>query len=296
MKTITDQIKKNPVVSYFIITFAITWGGLLATGGLGGMSGATWQSDPRLPIMVVAMLAGPSVTGTLLTGLVSGRAGLRELLSRLLRWRVDARWYAAALLPAPLMFAAVYSALSLISPIYLPGILTMSDKASLLLPGIVPALLVGFFEELGWTGFAVPRLRLRYAVLTTGLIMGVLWGAWHLLTNDLWIGDAYSGELPLALFLTANGLGLLLGQLAAYRVLLVWVYDRTGSLPVVMLMHASLSACTYMIGAAVTGVAFLTTGFVFGAAWWVIVAVVAVVSGGQLTRQPLYMEMDVTSS
>jgi hypothetical protein len=58
---------------------------------------------------VSAMLAGPSVAGILLTGLVSGRAGLRELLSRLLRWRVGAGWYAVALFPAPLLAAAVSS-------------------------------------------------------------------------------------------------------------------------------------------------------------------------------------------
>jgi hypothetical protein len=44
---------------------------------------------------------------------------------------------------------------------------------------------VGFFEELGWTGFATPRLRLRHGFLATGLIVGVPWGAWHLLTNNI---------------------------------------------------------------------------------------------------------------
>jgi membrane protease YdiL (CAAX protease family) len=59
------------------------------------------------------------------------------------------------------------------------------DKLPFLLVGTAPGLLVGFLEELGWTGFAIPRLRLRYGVVITGLIAGVLWGAWHLLTNDL---------------------------------------------------------------------------------------------------------------
>lgn len=66
----------------------------------------------------------------------------------------------------------------------------------------------------------------------------------------------------------------LVGQLTAYRVLLVWVYDRTGSLPVVILMHASLSACTFILGPSATGAALLAYGFVQAAAWWVIVAAV----------------------
>jgi membrane protease YdiL (CAAX protease family) len=83
-------------------------------------------------------------------------------------------------------------------------------------------------EEVGWTGFAVPRLRLRYGMVTTGLIVGVLWGAWHLL-QGLWISGTYSGALPLALFVLLNFFSGV-AQLTAYRVLMVWVYDRTESL------------------------------------------------------------------
>jgi CAAX protease family protein len=286
MEAVKVFVRTHSVPAYFAVTFAISWGGLLAVGGLGGISGTTWQSDPRLPFLVLAMLAGPSVAGLLLTGVVSGRAGLRELLSRLLRWRVGARWYAVALLTAPLVFTAVHIALSLTSPVFLPSIVTMSDRASLL-SGIAGALVVGFFEEVGWTGFAIPRLRPRYGLLATGLIVGLPWGAWHLLTNDIWIGSTHSGGLPLALFLTVNGFSLLVGQLPAYRVLMVWVYDRTGSLLVVMLMHASLSACTFILGPSATGLTFLTYVIVLAVAWWIVVAVVAAANGGQFARRAL---------
>ena len=140
---------------------------------------------------------GPSVAGLLVTGLVDGRAGLRELLSRLLRWRVGARWYAVALLTAPLVYVAMSFALSLTSRAFLPGILTTSDTAALLLLGLAYGLLGGgFCEELGWTGFAVPRLRQRYGVLTTGLIVGVLWGAYHF--SVIYWSSSPSGALPLA--------------------------------------------------------------------------------------------------
>ena len=83
------------------------------------------------------MLVGPSVAGILLTGFVYGKAGLRQLLHRLLRWRVGARWYAVALLTVPLLVTAVLLALSLTSPIFLPGTFTSDDKAALLLVGMV---------------------------------------------------------------------------------------------------------------------------------------------------------------
>jgi CAAX protease family protein len=285
---IRDRGAGNSVPIYFALTFAISWGGLLAIGGLGGLSGATWQSDPRLPFFVLAMLAGPSAAALLLTSVVSGHAGLRELLSRLLRWRVGARWYAVALLTAPIVFAAVHLALSLASPVFLPSIVTMSGTASLLMFSIAGALAVGVLEELGWTGFAIPRLRRRHGALATALIVGVAWGAWHLLTNDIWIATTYSGGLPAALFVTLNGVTLLVGQLPAYRVLMVWVYDRTGSLPIAMLMHASLSACTFVLGPEkVTGLALVAYNFAIAGAWWTVVAAVAIANRKRVSRQPL---------
>ena len=113
MRTIKAFIKKHPVVAYYALVFAISWGGiLLIVGGPGGIPGSSEQVETLMPLVLLALFAGPSVAGILTTGLVSGGAGLRELLSRLLRWRVRARWYAAALLPAPLIVTTVLLALS----------------------------------------------------------------------------------------------------------------------------------------------------------------------------------------
>jgi membrane protease YdiL (CAAX protease family) len=200
---------------------------------------------------------------------------------------VGARWYAAALLTAPVVFTAVHLSLSLASPVFRPSIVTMSGTASLLLSSIAGALAVGFFEELGWTGFAIPTLRRHYSAMATALLVGVPWGAWHLLTNDIWIARTYSGDLPVAVFAILNGVGLLAGQLPAYRLLMVRVYDRTGSLLIAMLMHASLSACTFVLGPEkVTGLALVGYGFVLAAAWWTVVAVVAAIGSGRLSAGP----------
>jgi membrane protease YdiL (CAAX protease family) len=180
MMTIKAFIERHPLPAYFALAFAISWGGvLLVIGGPGGIRGTTAQTDPLFPFVYLAMLAGPSVAGILLTALVHGRAGLRNFLSRSLKWRVGARWYAVALLTAPLLMTATLFALSLTSPIFLPGMFTSPDKASLVLFGIAVGLGAGLFEELGWTGFAVPGVRLRYGGLLTGLIVGGLWGAWR---------------------------------------------------------------------------------------------------------------------
>jgi membrane protease YdiL (CAAX protease family) len=146
--------------------------------------------------------------------------------------------------------AAVLFALSLTSPIF-----TAESKAAILLAGITAGLTV-VLEEVGWTGFAVPTLRRRHGVVATGLIVGMVWGAWHLL-QGLWIGGTYAGSLPVPVFVA---LSFLAGtaQLTAYRVLMLWVYDRTESLLVATLMHGSLTASTIFIFTPVaTGISFL---------------------------------------
>jgi membrane protease YdiL (CAAX protease family) len=184
MTTIKALIKSHPVLSYFVLTFAISWGAILIAVGLGpgGFSATPQQFQMSVPYAVPAMILGPGVAGIFMTGFLYGRAGLGEFRSRLLKWRVGARWYAVALLTAPFSIMAALLALSLVSPEYLPTILTTSDKVSLLLQGIVGTFVGGIFEELGWTGFATHTLlrRMRHGVLATGLFVGVLWGVAHL--------------------------------------------------------------------------------------------------------------------
>jgi membrane protease YdiL (CAAX protease family) len=290
MATLKAFIKRHPVATYFALTFAISWGGiLLVIRGNGGLPATQEEFARQVALAIPAMLGGPSVAGILMTALVSGKAGFRELFARLRRWRVGARWYAVALLAAPLLFSAVHAALSLASPNFLLGLLTTADKAPFLLMGIVSGLTVGFCEELGWTGFAIPRLRLRHGVLATGLITGMLWAVWHAPALRAWPGVALSGGLPVPLFIAVASALVLVGQLPAYRVLMVWVYDRTGSLLVAMLMHASLTASTFILGpAAIAGPALLVYDVALGVAWWGVVAAVILANRGLLARPPLH--------
>jgi hypothetical protein len=139
MTNVRDFIKRHPVSTYFVLTFAISWGGFFWVVVPGGSESADWQIEAAFLPAVLAMLAGPSVAGVVLTGLIDGRAGLRGVVSRLLKWRVGTRWYVAALLPAPL-----------ISPIF-----TTADKSAVLLSGAAAGLTT-VFEDLGWTGSPCP--------------------------------------------------------------------------------------------------------------------------------------------
>jgi len=274
------------VLIYFALVFAISWGGVLILAGPNGLPGTPESTARLLPFAVVAIVAGPSVAGILLTGLVHGRTGLHELRSHLFKWRVGVQWYAVALLTAPILMTILLLALSLISPVFLPGIVTSGDKASIVLLGIFIAVMAGIFEELGWTGFAIPELRRHHSVLATGLIVGLLWAAWHLLFA-FWLSGTVSGPLSLASYMLDP-----IFFLVPFRVLMVWVYDRTGSLLVAVLMHASLTASARILSPlAFAGAPLLTFDLVWTAVLWVVVTAVAVANNRQLSRQSLPRRM-----
>jgi membrane protease YdiL (CAAX protease family) len=167
------------------------------------------------------------------------------------------------LLAAPLAATAVTLTLAFVSPEFLPGIAVANDRIALTLLGVAVGVTAGVFEEIGWTGFAVPNLRRRYGVVTTGLIAGVLWSAWHALVVIWGIGDR-AGNVPLAVFMIVDGLA----GLPAFRVLMVLVYDRTQSLLLGTLMHVSITATTLVLTPRTTGLNLLIYGVLFAATVW----------------------------
>ena len=278
MMTHNIFIKRQPVLTYFVLTLAISWVSLLLIMGVGGILGTTAVPKEREPLVYLGMLLGPSIAGLLLTGLVHGRLGFRELLSRLRHWQVGAGWYVIAILTSPGLVAAALLLLSLFSPAFVPGILTSSDKVTLLVSGLVAGILVGIFEELGWTGFAIPQLRLRYGVLATGLIVGLVWGLWHM---PLFIASARASQsVPPLLKLAV----LLFTHLPAFRVLMVWVYYRTGSLLVAMLMHMSQTATALILEIPEADTPTVVVDLVYAVALWLFVALVARANRGRLEK------------
>src|SRR6516162_1084765 len=119
-----DVNQRHPVLSFYVLTFAISWGGILVVVGLGGVPSNPAQLTKMIPVMVLAMLVGPTLSSILLTGMVSGRPGYRDLLNRLSTWRFGTNWYAIALLTAPLVLMVVPVVLSLRARDFLPRIFT----------------------------------------------------------------------------------------------------------------------------------------------------------------------------
>jgi len=262
-------IERNQVLTYFILVYAIAWGGILMVIGPSGLQPAATRPMQVVLLVFVAMLLGPSLTGITLTTVLDGKDGLKELFSRWLRWRINLRWYAVALLTTPILLLVIGSLLSIVSPAFIPGLIARNDKVTVLGFGLTVGLLAGFFEEIGWTGFALPRMLTRRSVVATGLILGVLWGTWHML-GDYWGNAGSYGSLYLM-----RGF-LWLATLTAYRVLMVRVYSKTTSLGLMQLMHASFTGGQALLEPALSPANYLLWYGTFSAALWVLVAIIAI--------------------
>jgi membrane protease YdiL (CAAX protease family) len=148
---------------------------------------------------------------------------------------------------------------------------------------LILGLFNGFIEELGWTGFPVPRMRLRHGFFATGLAVGILWGAWHFVSN-LALSGPSSAPIPLVMFMPV----LLFSFLPPFRVLMLWVYDRTESLLIAVLMHASLDVFWLLSTPPGLGPVALVTWYLsWAVVLWILVAVIVLANATQGSRQPL---------
>lgn len=270
MTTFKTFIKKYSVLTYFILTFVITWGCMVLMLGPGNFPLSAELFEEMGALVYVGMLIGPGVASILLIALTDGKDGFRDLFSRFGIKEVKAGWIIAALLGTPLLATIVLLVLSQFSPEFMPALFVSDEKMSLVLTAIMTGLMVGLFEELGWTGFAIPRMLTKRGFLSSGIIVGILWGAWHFL--PFWENDSFLGALPLTLLAVR-----LFSWLPPFRVLMVWIYDRTESLLVVILMHASLVFTTLTLPSMeLSGMALLTWLLVWAAALWAVVAALSV--------------------
>jgi membrane protease YdiL (CAAX protease family) len=276
MNTLSAFIHRRPVLAYFALVFVISWGGGALVVGPSHVP-LDWERFERLGAAFFAVsLAGPVLAGLLLTGILDGRAGARELMARLGKWRVSTRWYGLAVLPAIVM-AGTLLALAFVSPDFALTIFTSANRVNTVAVGVVLGLMFGL-EEIGWTGFAVPRLRRRYGIVSTGVMVGLAWGTWHF--PLFWQADSFSAPLPFTLLLVH-----LFSWLPPFRILLVWIHDRTGSLPLPMLMHGCVSAVSVVLVSAAPSPAVLwTVTLAWPVMMWLLVMLLTVASHGHLTR------------
>ena len=250
-------LRRHPVVVYFGLTYAISWSGALLVGAPYLLR---QQSVPKMAglLMFPAMLLGPSLAGIALTWFIDGRSGLADLFSRMRRIGVPARWYAALLIPPALVLVVLFGLRTCVSSVFSPN--TFFAGAPF---GIV----AGFFEEIGWMGYAFPRMNSQHSALGSGVLLGVLWGVWHWPVVD-YLGTATPhGSYWIPYFLT------FIAALTAMRVLIAWIYVNTKSVALCQLMHASSTGSLVVLSPPVTARQETLWYAVYAVLLWLVVVI-----------------------
>src|SRR5215212_2550982 len=221
-------VKKYPALSLFVLAFILgTVPSLAVAAGL-LPTGATQLS---------ALSAGTA--GIILAALEGRKGGVRELLGRFLIWRVGIQWWAFALL---FMIIPAVAALYLFHLFGGPPV----DWSGLgPLYSVVPSIIIltifaGMGEEFGWRGFALPRLQARYNALVSSLIIGVLWGLWHIPLYFVKGTSQYDWRMAGGLIPTFLGYTVFV---IAWSIQYTWVFNNTkGSVLLAAVVHGAGNA------------------------------------------------------
>ena len=261
---IRELARRHPVGAYFCMAFFISWVGSLLTAGPLFLKGDLMEPQD-LWATGALMLAGPSIAGLTMTYLINGRPGLKDLFSRMVRWRVGGRWYAALLIFPTLILAVSLTLSAWAYPELSPTFFA---------PGILMGLFAGLVEEVGWMGFAFPVMRSKRTILGATIWLGVLHALWHIVADFLGQYQSFGGYWPP--YFVAFSL-----FVVALRVLIVWVYENTGSLLLAQLMHASSSGfLAILIPMGIAPVSWVAFYFVYA----VVLSTVALIVGPKYRR------------
>jgi membrane protease YdiL (CAAX protease family) len=226
------------LLKFFSLTYLVTWTCWAAAAAL---SHGTASAGPTLsgfePLFLLGVFA-PSLVALALTARTGGSAAALALLRRMFEWHVDARWYAFAVG----YVAAIKLAVAIVHRVAFGEWPLFGREAWYVMAGaIVISTWVQAGEEIGWRGYALPRLAARLGLGPASLLLGVIWACWHL-PLFLVAGTNTSGQsFPVYLL-----------QVTALSVAMGWLYWRTdGSLLLVMLMHAAINNTKDIVPSAV---------------------------------------------
>lgn len=278
-------MRRRPVLLFFLLALLLSWAGWIPYA-----ASRAGRLDLAVPAELIWLSEyGPTVAALLVTGWLDGAAGIRSLLGRVVRWRVPFGWYPVVIFLTPAIAGLVWTAARLVgreppdvialgswqaqivarTAAFEPSMGLISGLVGFMRGGPVQAALVfallaitngGVSEELGWRGFAQPRLQSRWSALAASVMVGVLWGLWHtgtgfwqvMLTSDVAKAATFAG-------------GYLLQYLALVvplAVIYAWVVNSTESLLLAILLHASYNMTITVVATAWPG---------FPVAWLVVV-------------------------
>ena len=258
--------RRRPALIYFLLAFGISWVGALVVAAP-ALVREHQPSNLMGVLMFPAMLLGPIISGMVLTAMVDGRAGFEDLFRRITGVRVPVRWYAMLLVPPALVLGLLLVLEKFISPVFAPNHFYL---------GIAFGVPASICEEIGWMGFAFPKMRTRLSPLLAAIILGLLWGLWHLPAIDFLGASVPHGKYWLRFFFAFTM------AMTAMRVIIAWLYVNTGSVWLAQLMHVSSTGALVVFSPHVGPAEEVMWYFAYGGLLCLLVTLIVSLTGWQL--------------
>lgn len=250
---------RRDLALYFVLAFLLSWWPwpLVAVNP---------DSSPMVPF-------GPLLAAVLAATLTGGRRAMGRLVAQLGRWPSSPRWYLIALLlPALITGLAAGLTMLLGAPPTDPP--SRPDVGAVITTFVSTVVLVGLFEEVGWRGYALPRLQQKVTGLRAALLLGVIWALWHLpeLVSDP------SRQRPVVPFVIL---------VVAQSVVFSWLYNSTrASLPLVIISHAAIDTFARFVLPQFTGSDYRLIWWCQAALWTGLALLLAATTQSTLNTRP----------
>jgi membrane protease YdiL (CAAX protease family) len=270
--TYSYRARRRPLILFVLFAYAFSWiFWLLAAHQSGSITPRLGNFSLRMPLRALLSLVGDLGPGlsALIVLLGSDVRSLRDLFRRLIPRSV--KW-TALVLSGPVVLVALCV---LCSGVFVGGFLTFSSTEQWLRVFAINLPFAPLWEEIGWRGYLLPRVERVFKPIAASLIVGVIWGFWHI---PLYLRVRIPGS-PNGSFLFC-----FLVYTLAWSVLFTWLYNATkGNLSAVVLLHATLNATVI----AFLGRAMALTGIrpflVFTAGTWFLAIILVVLTGSDLS-------------
>jgi membrane protease YdiL (CAAX protease family) len=266
-------MRSQSLLKFFLLTFAVTWTVFIAVGALATRMTAAGRPHPGLlALMVLPGVFAPAIVAVTLTARGEGAAGIKCLLGGLFQSRVGLKWYVFAIgfMAATKLTAALVHRIAF-------GFWPRFGQTAwyIMLAGTIFSTVVGgqAGEEVGWRGYALPRLATRFGLGGASLMLGVIWATWHLPLFFIPGAELLGQSLPVYVL-----------QVTALSVVFAWLYWRTqGSLLLTMLLHAAINNTKDVVPSAVQNAAHPFT-FASSRVAWLTITLLWIVAGYLLIR------------
>ena len=258
LSTFSNVTKRHSLLIFFVLTYALSWW--------------AWFLYPLGLWFTSVFTPGPFLAAVIVLALTMGKPGVKDLLRRMIKWRVGLRWYLVAL-GLPIVLTIIATGLNVL---WLGAPAPTAKQLSgwpLVFPVLIVALLVpglgGPWEEPGWRGYAQERLQIARSPLAASLIVALFGVIWHL--PLFMIGDIQWPDVLL---------------MPVLYIALAWIYNSTrGSILMVMLTHATNNAVSgNFFSQMFNGVDANHQSLMLALVWGVAAVIVVLVNGTSLVR------------